>query len=117
VSYVLRLRHANRTVLLTGDIEEEAWRDLEAHYKGSLKSDYLQASHHGRDSGFHESSLKLIDPMVVIVSVGRKPPTDAHSKYKAVCSQVWSTRYYGDIALHIADDGTPQWYVERNPDP
>ena len=114
LSFVLRVRHANRTVLLTGDIEAEAWTNLEAKYRGSLKSDYLQASHHGRGSGFHELSLKLIDPRVIIVSVGRKPPTDAHSKYKAVCDQVWSTRYYGDITLHVADDGMAKWSVQRN---
>jgi competence protein ComEC len=114
LSYVLRVRHANQTVLLTGDIEEEVWTDLEALYRGSLKSDFLQASHHGRDSGFHASSLRLIAPKVVVVSVGRKPSTDAHAKYKAVCSNVWSTRYYGDITLQIADDGTSKWIAERN---
>lgn len=88
LSYVLRIRHANRTVLLTGDIEEEAWTNLEATYRGSLKSDYLQASHHGRESGFHASSLKLINPRVIVVSVGRKPSTDAHAKYKAVCNKI-----------------------------
>jgi competence protein ComEC len=116
LSFVLRVRHANRSVLLTGDIEEEAWADLETVYRGSLKADFLQASHHGRDSGFHDSSLKLIAPRVVIVSVGRKPETDAHSKYKAVCKHVWSTRYYGNITLKIADDGTNSWTVERNGD-
>jgi competence protein ComEC len=116
LSYVLRLRHANRTVLLTGDIEEPAWAELVSVYRGSLKADYLQASHHGRDSGFHAASLKLIAPTVVVVSVGRKPTTDAHSKYKMTCSNVWSTRYYGNITLQIADDGTHKWYVERNAD-
>jgi competence protein ComEC len=116
LSYVLRFRHANRTVLLTGDVEEDAWTDLETVYINSLKSDFLQASHHGRDSGFHASSLKLIAPRVVVVSVGRKPSTDAHAKYKAICNNVWSTRYYGDITLQIADDGTYKWIVERNAD-
>jgi beta-lactamase superfamily II metal-dependent hydrolase len=114
LSFVLRFRHANRRIMLTGDIEEDAWNDLEAVYKGSLKSDFLQASHHGRDSGFHESSLKLINPLAVIVSVGRKPPTDAHSKYKAICSKIWSTRYYGDLTLVVQDDGTYNWTAARN---
>jgi competence protein ComEC len=48
-SYVLRLWQAGRSVLLPGDIEEEAWNDLVATYWAALKSDFMRASHHGRD--------------------------------------------------------------------
>jgi len=71
--------------LLPGDAEAEAWDDMKNHYGAGLKSDYFKASHHGRDSGYHVGALKLIAPRVTFVSVGRKPDTDASSKYRRAC--------------------------------
>jgi len=114
LSYVLRVRHAGRGVLLPGDAESVAWAVMRLHYASSLRSDVLKAAHHGRDSGYDLEALKLIAPTAVIVSVGRKPPTDASNKYHAQCGWVMSTRYYGDIELQIHDDGTLHWFVQRN---
>src|SRR5262249_37505910 len=81
---VLRVRHANRTILLTGDIEEEAWTVLQTTYRGFLKTDYLQASHHGRDSGFHEPSLKLIALDKQLGWSTEEPSTDRRTACRAV---------------------------------
>ena len=114
LSYVLRISHAGRRVLLTGDVEEEAWSNLVLTHGVSLKTDFMSASHHGRDSGYYLPALKLIAPLVIVVSVGRKPPTDASRKYCANCSNVFSTRYYGNLELRIFDDGTNRWFAQRN---
>jgi beta-lactamase superfamily II metal-dependent hydrolase len=87
---------------------------MKSHYGAALKSDYLKASHHGRDSGYHLEALKLIAPRITFVSVGRKPDTDASSKYRQQCNKVASTRYHGNMELRFQDDGTHQWIVERN---
>jgi competence protein ComEC len=58
--------------------------------------------------------MKLIAPRVTFVSVGRKPDTDASSKYRQQCKRVASTRYYGDMELRFHDDGSLEWFVERN---
>src|SRR5258708_1016027 len=50
LSIVLRLHHAGRTILLPGDAEELAWDSMRDFYGSRLKSDFLKASHHGRDS-------------------------------------------------------------------
>jgi competence protein ComEC len=114
LSYVLRVWHHGKSVLLPGDIESEGWDDLQRTYGVGLKSDFMRASHHGRDSGYHLPTLKLIQPKTVVVSVGRKPVTDASSKYAGQCEKVYSTRYYGNLTLHIHDDGSYQWFGERN---
>jgi competence protein ComEC len=114
LSLVLRVRHKNWSVLLPGDAEAEAWDDMKNHYGAGLKSDYFKASHHGRDSGYHLGALNLIAPRVTFVSVGRKPDTDASSKYRQQCNKVASTRYHGNMELRFNDDGTHQWIVERN---
>lgn len=115
LSLVLRVRHGVRSILLPGDAGEAAWNDMVAHYGRALKSDYLKASHHGRDSGYNLEALKLIDPRITFVSVGRKPDTDASSKYRQQCPRVASTRYHGNIEIQFNDDGTVNWFVDRNP--
>ena len=92
LSLVLRIRHKAGSVLLSGDAEAEAWDDMKNYYGATLKSDYLKASHHGRDSGYHLEAMKLIAPRVTFVSVGRKPDTDASSKYRQQCTTSCSTR-------------------------
>lgn len=115
ISLVLRVAHAGKTVLLPGDAELEAWETMVGYYGDRLKSDFLKASHHGRDSGFDLQALKLIAPTMTFVSVGRKPSTDAHAKYdRQTAGQVASTRFYGDICLGIGDDSNWTWAVSRN---
>ena len=114
LSIVLRLWHAGRSILLPGDAEADAWDTMAGFYGNGLKSDFLKASHHGRDSGYHLDAIKLIAPCLTFVSVGRKPDTDASSKYRQQCPRVASTRYYGNIRLEIYDDGQWKWFVDRN---
>jgi beta-lactamase superfamily II metal-dependent hydrolase len=114
LSLVLRLWHAGKSILLPGDAEEEAWDTMVSLYGDRLKSDFLKASHHGRDSGYHLAAVQRIAPLITFVSVGRKPDTDASSKYRGQCQQVASTRYHGNITLEIHDDGQFRWFVDRN---
>jgi competence protein ComEC len=114
LSFVLRFWHAGASLLLPGDIEAPTWEELQKTYGVALKSAFMRASHHGRDSGYHLPTLQLIKPRAMVVSVGRKPSTDAHNKYCAQCGSVYSTRYYGNLELRIYDDGTYRWFCERN---
>ena len=84
-------------------------------YGAQLKSSYLKASHHGRGSGLNVDALKLINPQMTFVSVGRKPNTDASYRYRQITgNRVASTRYYGDIELRLHDNGTMEWFVDHN---
>lgn len=115
LSIVLRIHHAGHSVLLPGDAETPAWNEMVRFYGGRLKSSFFKASHHGRDTGYHLEALKLINPLMTFVSVGRKPDTDASYKYRQQTGRkVPSTRYYGNIELRIHDNGSWQWFVERN---
>jgi len=105
LSFVLRVHHAGRSVLLAGDAENDAWETMAGHYGADLKSDFLKASHHGRDTGYNLTAVKLISPIITFVSVGRKPDTDASSKYRQQSERVASTRYHGNIEVTILDDG------------
>jgi competence protein ComEC len=65
--------------------------------------------------GYHLDAVKRIAPVLTFVSVGRKPDTDASSKYRQQCPRVPSTRYHGNIRLESFDNGEFKWFVDRNP--
>jgi beta-lactamase superfamily II metal-dependent hydrolase len=105
-SYVLKIIHAGRVVILPGDAEGPAWTSmLEAFKASELSCDVLKASHHGRDSGYQEEAVSAMSPEIVICSVGKKPETDASQKYANHGAQVLSTRYNGTITVSIKDSG------------
>lgn len=105
-SYVVKISHAGRHVILPGDAEKASWGSILSHYsKEDLQCDILKASHHGRMSGYHEEAVEAMGPDTVICSVGKKPSTDASSEYARVANRVLSTRYNGSIKVHIWDDG------------
>ena len=105
-SYVLKIEYAGRAVILAGDAEAKAWRAMLDHYPtASLNCDILKASHHGRNSGYHEDAVEAMDPEVVLCSVGKKPDTDASGLYSKQGAQVLSTRYNGTLVATIWWDG------------
>ena len=99
LSYVLRITHNRIVTILGGDAEEPVWEYLVDTYGKRLKCNVLKASHHGRDSGYHNEAVKLMAPQYTIVSVGKKPGQDASNKYRQYSDNVWSTRWKGNIVL------------------
>jgi competence protein ComEC len=112
ISYVIEYRYANRRIIFGGDAEQSAWESIYQHKGKSLKCDVLKASHHGRDSGYHQQAVKAMSPRYTVVSVGKKPATDASNKYAQYSSNVYSTRWYGDLTLTILEDGTMNWTAQ-----
>jgi beta-lactamase superfamily II metal-dependent hydrolase len=105
LSYVLRVSYKGIKVILGADAEKDAWDSILGHYGADLKCNVLKASHHGRDSGYHQAAVETMKPQYAIVSVGKKPDTDASNKYRTYCDNVWSTRWRGNITLAIDDQG------------
>jgi beta-lactamase superfamily II metal-dependent hydrolase len=110
MSYVIQYITANRRIVFGGDAGDTAWENIyNAHSEKDLKCDVLKASHHGRDSGYHQKSVKAMSPEYTIVSIGKKPDQDASNKYRQYSENVWSTRWKGDIVLEIDGDGAMEW--------
>lgn len=115
MSYVLLLEYGGRKFVFGGDAEEETWEYIVANYKEEITGiTVLDASHHGRDSGYYKPALDLMNPEYVVVSVGKKPSTDASNKYKKHCDNVWSTRWKGNITFSINSDGSGSYETEYN---
>lgn len=113
LSYVIRLTYCGIRIIFGGDAEEDVWESIIDHYGDDLRCHVLKASHHGRDSGYYQEAVKLMSPKYTIVSVGKKPSTDASNKYRRYTrDSVWSTRWKGDITLQIDWQGTAKFFTE-----
>lgn len=106
ISYVLLIKYGGKKIVLGGDGENETWEYIMDNYANLIQNvSILKASHHGRDSGYHQAAVKHMNPLYTIVSVGNKPKTDASNKYRQYCDNVWSTRWMGNIKFEINPDG------------
>lgn len=74
-SVVLRVDFGQASVLLTGDLEEEAIESLLAQYHNStlLDIDVYQVGHHGSRNGTTQELLDEMTPLTAVISMG--PPT------------------------------------------
>lgn len=105
-SYVLLFIYKGVRIILGGDAESTVWDSIVEEYGADVLSCHvLKASHHGRNSGYHQKAVELMSPEYTIVSVGKKPETDASNKYKTYCNNVWSTRWKGNMTITIDDNG------------
>ena len=112
-SYVLAVEFGGRRVILPGDAENPAWDSIEANVdEDDFCCDILKAAHHGRESGYSETAVDLMDPSIVICSVGKRPDTDASDEYRDHGADVLSTRYNGSITATIWADGEV-WVDDR----
>jgi competence protein ComEC len=113
MSYVLLIKHAGHKFIFGGDAEKETWEYILDNFEDEITNvTVLDASHHGRDSGYYQPAVKVMNPEYVIVSVGKKPSTDASNKYRQYCDNVWSTRYKGNVVFTINDDGSGSYDTE-----
>jgi competence protein ComEC len=105
-SLVLRLQVGPTTVLLTGDVEPEAQRDLVRRHP-DLRADVLKVPHHG--SRHQEPAfLDAVDPRVVLTSVGADNPyghpwAPLLEGLVAGGAQSFRTDLHGDVALAHRD--------------
>lgn len=113
MSYVLLINYFNHKIILGGDAEENTWEYIYNNHSQFIKdTTILKASHHGRDSGYHQKSVKLMNPQYTIVSVGKKPKSDATNKYRQYCDNVWSTRWHGNIVFELESDGSGTYFLQ-----
>jgi len=69
-SLVLKLEGQSLSCLFTGDIQEEAEKDI-AHLGTFLKSDIIKVPHHGAESSANRFFLEAVSPHIAVISSGR----------------------------------------------
>ncbi len=70
-SIVLKLVYQQADFLLPGDIEAKIERLLTNQIPDLLSADLLKAAHHGSKSSSLKEFIQLVDPQIVVVSVGQ----------------------------------------------
>src|ERR1043166_2536847 len=71
-SVVTRIDFGAASLLITGDLQEEAINELIDHYRGStlLDTDVYQVGHHGSHNATTEGLLEAITPKVAVIAMG-----------------------------------------------
>lgn len=83
-SIITVIEYANRKVVIPGDNEDCSFAELmqSASFKSAIKdADILLAPHHGRESGYNNDFVSLVNPRLTIVSDGRYCDTSANTRY------------------------------------
>ena len=105
---VFKLIYNNFSVLFTGDIEEGAEKILVEKYKNTniLNSDILKVAHHGSDSSSIEKIIKLINPKIALISVGKNnkyghPSTSIIKRLEKNNCIIYRTDLNGEIDIRV----------------
>ena len=104
-SCLLRISDARgRSILMTGDIEQEAEKALLSSLPNKLPADILLVAHHGSKTSTTESFLKTVNPKVAIISAGvmnhyGHPHDDVVQRLYSKSIKVYSTASHGAIQV------------------
>mgnify|MGYP001822670098 CR=1 FL=1 len=106
-SCVLRVTLADgQRLLLPGDIEAAAERDLLERHGGDLSADVLVVPHHGSRTSSTAAFVSAVNPAVALIPAGylnryRFPHPDVVARYTAIGSEVHQTGYTGAITVRV----------------
>lgn len=113
-------------IVVCGDNETESLDELmrrESFKEAVRNADILVAPHHGRESGYHEEFVSLVNPKITIISDTSKSDASAVDKYREKSSgwTVWNrngesndrycltTRSDGDIRVTFGESNNPDY--------
>lgn len=98
------------TILFTGDIEEDAEKELVKIYGNKLKSDILKVAHHGSKTSSTYEFLQEVKPKIALIGVGEgnkfgHPNLGVIERLKQINAQIYRTDYNGEISIVVNSDG------------
>lgn len=108
LSYVLRIKYGECTILLGGDAPTSYWEWLvRVGFKNRPlpKINLLKAPHHGRKSGWYMPAIRAMSPSYTIMSTGKLlKKDDALAQYEQY-SECFTTREHGSISAYCYENG------------
>jgi len=109
-SCVLRIESKGGRVLLTGDIERAAERELLRHTPKLLTAEALLVPHHGSASSSSPEFVKQVAPRYAIFAAGYRnrfghPREDVLARYREVGSELLRTDSGGAIRMRFEPEG------------
>jgi competence protein ComEC len=105
MSIALLLRYGKVQILLAGDIEEDAEREILKYGEG-IRSQILKIPHHGSDTSDYMPFLQMVKAEAGVIMVGRNnpfkhPSPRALSHYERVGTKLYRTDRHGNIRLFV----------------
>ena len=104
-SIVIKLSYNNSSILITGDIEKKAEKDILKLNEKKIKSTILISPHHGSNTSSTLSFLKKVNPKIIIVSSGKNIERGiakaVFERYKKLGAKIYSTKDDGAIFIKI----------------
>ena len=109
---VMKLNYNGFSCLFTGDIEKIAEEKIVEIYndKKILKSDVLKVAHHGSKTSTIDKFLKLVNPKVSLIGVGKDnlfghPSGDVIKRLEGFNSKIYRTDENGEIMIIVDAKG------------
>jgi competence protein ComEC len=109
-SCVLRVTSRDKHILLTGDIEKIAEKDLIENMPEDLPADMLIAPHHGSKTSASTDFVNQVNPHVVLFAVGYRnryhfPHYSVVAKYQDLNAVLYDTVHAGAIQFQFNQAG------------
>lgn len=105
MSVVIRLTHAEKSILFTGDIQNDAMREL-LKAPDLLRADILIAPHHGSSESLTDEFIAAVNPMWILSSNDRSL-TNKQREFDTLVRKksFYRTSKYGAITITISGAG------------
>jgi competence protein ComEC len=109
-SCVLRVQAGEQSVLLSGDIEEVAEREMVERLGESLRSDVLVVPHHGSKTSSSVAFVEAVSPRIALFPVGYRnrygfPKAEVVQRYRDRHIQVFDTASHGALEIRLGEVG------------
>jgi competence protein ComEC len=106
-SCVLHVNAGGHSLLLAGDIERDAERNLVQRYPGGLQADVLIVPHHGSRSSSGREFIRAVRPQYALFSAGYRnrfgfPHPGVLERYSAAGVTTYSTATQGALTVRLS---------------
>lgn len=120
-SCIVQMEMSGKRILLSGDIDKRAERQLVTNYGEALKSDILIVGHHGSKSSSSEEWILQVDPKIAVVSSGFKnrfhhPHPSVLTRFSQHSIPLYNTAESGAIEINLGESmSVTQWRMKNAP--
>lgn len=107
-SVVSRFDFGSKSILITGDAEEKAEKDI-LQSGAYLNADILKVGHHGSDTSSSKAFLEAVSPEIAVIHVGEgnkygHPMADTFTKLNMLGAKAYRTDLNGSVVATIDGD-------------
>jgi competence protein ComEC len=116
-SCVLRVQAGQDSVLLTGDIERGAERNLLRRVAEKLPSNILVVPHHGSKTSSTAAFINAVSPRIVLFPVGYRnrygfPKAAVVKRYEAKKAQLFDSASHGAIEMQLGGESDAEFTIQ-----